>query len=46
MRTANYVFANCRKFVFEDFVGQGIFDLKTVLRNIANCEDKEKLKKL
>lgn len=39
VRSANYVFANCRKFVFGDFVGKGTFDLRIVLKNIANCED-------
>lgn len=39
VRAANYVFANCRKFVFGDFVETGVFDLRTVLKNIANCQD-------
>lgn len=37
IRSVNYVFGNCRKYVFEEFMEKDNFILESVLRNIATC---------
>jgi len=47
VRSSNYVFSYCRKYLFNDFLdGQAPFNLKNVLKNIGNCTDVLKLKRL
>lgn len=47
VRSSNYVFGYCRKYLFSDFIDPNTpFDLRNVLKNIANCKDIDKLKKL
>lgn len=47
VRSSNYVFGYCRKYLFSDFIDRNTpFDLRNVLKNIANCKDIDKLKKL
>jgi hypothetical protein len=37
VRASNYVFLNCRKHVFGDFMENGVFDLEQILTKIEEC---------
>lgn len=46
VRCSKYIFSNCRKYLFEDFIDPSGFDLKKVILNIEECTDVKKLARI